>query len=85
MPKGKFDNGEEFELDGDIAVGKLVDDFESAKELRRWCKTKVVLKLKKDGEGEYSTLAAVYTPELDAKIQAKYGDQLVEIINKRVA
>jgi len=67
----------------DRFVVDLVDDFEEAKTLKRWCRTKTVIILKGDAKGNYHTFNDKYSAAMKAYIEKKYGDQVAEIVNER--
>ncbi len=67
----------------DIMVGRLVDNYTALAEQRRWCKGKIVFRLKGDKEGQWRTLKGVYSKPVDNILKDKFGDTLEEILNKR--
>lgn len=67
----------------DSVVGKLVDDEEERRWLKRHTKKKTVIRLKDHGRGEWTTYAKPYSAEFAAWIREKHGDDLVEIGNER--
>lgn len=69
----------------DMFVAALVDDYEAAKQVRRWCRTKTLFRLKGDDEGSYRTVNAKYSDRVRAFIEGKYGDKVEEIVNERFA
>lgn len=75
--------GTKLDMDGDLYVGGLVEQYETQKKLRSWCKKKTVFTLKGDAEGEYRTLANVFGEKIRAYIEKRYANELVEIINLR--
>lgn len=64
-------------------LGSLFDDVQEEKRLRRLCKTKIVLKLKSNKPGEVTCISQAYRPVHKAKLEERYGGDLVEIINER--
>jgi hypothetical protein len=80
------DVSEEFgtmEMDSDFFIGKLLDEWEVTKFLKRKCKTNLVAIMKGNKEGDFSIFKQPYTPEWAAKFRAHHGDKVVEIINER--
>jgi hypothetical protein len=73
----------EYEIDSTMFVGHLVDEFKLKKQLKRWCKTKVVFRVKNMKEGEYRTVSGQYDKEVKAMILKTYAGQEPEIINER--
>lgn len=56
-----------------------------AARLKRQCQTKTLFRLKGDKPDAHWIVKAPYTPALAARIRAKHGDNLVEIINETLA
>ena len=67
----------------DMFLGRLIDAFEGEKQIRRWCKKKVVFRLKADKADTYRTLLAPYSAEAAAFVRKKHGEALEEILNER--
>ena len=71
----------------DLVVSTIAQDVELAKrqeaQLKRWCKTKTVVKEKNGKDGEYViyNIAFPINPETERKIKEKYPDS--EIVNYR--
>jgi hypothetical protein len=84
LPALEF-QGTTLDMDGDLYVGGLVEQYETQKKLRSWCKKKTVFTLKGDAEGEYHTVIHVFDDKVQAYLEKTYGSNLVEIINKRYA
>jgi hypothetical protein len=53
-------------------------------QLNRWCKTKTVYRLKGDKEGSWWSIKTPFSPAVEARLVAKYGDRLETIANKGV-
>ena len=71
-------------MDVDWFFTCLLTDWEETKQLKRWCRTKTVLKLKDHGENEYATFNVKYNPAVHkVQLEKKYGPDLVEIVNER--
>jgi hypothetical protein len=72
---------EKHKMEPDMYVSNLIDDYELAKRLKKAVKTKTLFILKEKGrELEYSTNQP-YTPEVKERLEKKYGDKLVKILN----
>ena len=77
----------------DYYVGRLVDEHEEAKTIKRWCRTKIIFRLKADEKGKYRTIAPPkghkltpdYITKAAASLREKYGDKLEVIYNERLA
>jgi hypothetical protein len=72
--------GKPYKQDQDTVIAGLVDDYEIRKHLVRLCKTKTLYRLKKDDS--VWEMRVRYAPEVGAKLRAKHGDNLHEIINE---
>ena len=84
LPKTKNPyDGKMEHVSRDVYLCELVDKFESEKQFKRWCKTKVCFRVKGDKEGSWRTLKAKFHPLIAEKIREKFGDQLEEILNER--
>jgi hypothetical protein len=66
----------------DTLVDTLLDDYQEMQQVRRWCKTKTVVRLKDAPSGEYQIYKGAYSPALAAKIRASQP-ALEEIMNER--
>ena len=80
----KAETGADFEPE-DVYIGKLLDQYETEKQFRRWCKTKTVFRLKGDKPEQWRTLKSPYSPASVQFVRSKYGDQVEEILNERFA
>lgn len=65
----------------DHVVDSLIDDVESEKQLRRWCKTKIVFRVEDWPEGQYRTYRGAYNAANVAAIMQRHPG--AEIINAR--
>lgn len=88
LPKGKLETGDgkviEYELGIDGLIDRLVAKEDEKREFRRWCKKKLVFRLKGDRDGEYRTLTSPYSPEAKSWVVNKYGNDLDFILNERI-
>lgn len=84
LPEIEF-QGSKLTVDSDIFVGELVEQYETGKKLKSWCKTKTVFILKSDKAGEYRTVLHVYTDAVRKFLESKYKDDLLEVVNLRYA
>jgi hypothetical protein len=80
-----FSDGQKhtMECDADILVGNLLNEFLNRKRLKNLCAKKTLFRLtgKDYQEGEYNVIALKFTPEIKAKLVAKYGSS-VTILNE---
>ena len=72
----------ELAMDADLYIADLLGDYLEQQQVKRWCKTKTVVKLKSDGDGEYQIYKRPYTQEFGDYIRAAEKD-VVEILNER--
>jgi hypothetical protein len=74
--------------DMDTLVSSLIDKWEEAKQLRRWCTNKIVFRLKGEKEGVYTTVKGIWKgaeARWKEALQKKYGDKLESIANEQFA
>lgn len=76
IPGHQLDNDLELHLCG------LLENLAQEKQIKRWCKTKVVVVLEGAEKGSYATFKCKYSPEVAAKIRERNPD-VVEIVNER--
>jgi hypothetical protein len=72
-------------LDIETLINREIDRMQEEKQLRRWCRTKVVFRVEGDEEGAYRTLDVKFAgneARVQAQLATKYGDK-VEILNER--
>ena len=68
----------------DIVFAEIADEYETEKQLKKWCRNKIVIRLKKHGEGEFITISKKYNSATHNQLLVqKYGDSLEEIVNER--
>lgn len=86
LPSEKNEWDDKFSpVDDDSFMAAFVDDYESEKQVKRWCKTKTVFRLKGDPDGEYHTIKQLFNQNLKDWLVKKHGDKLEEILNERFA
>jgi hypothetical protein len=68
-------------MDLDCLIDDLLNKHEQEQQLKRWCKTKTVIKLPDDKEGSYSSFNRKYDNTMKQYIQEKYPE--AEIINEQ--
>ena len=76
-----FDDGTTY--NGDIVVDVLVNHFEEVKQMEKWCKGKIVFRLKGDNDGEWRTVKLPFNPTNRRRVELHCGDKLEEILNDR--
>lgn len=75
----------EFEFE-DSYAGELVNKFLEMRDYKRWCKKQTVFRLKGDKPGEWRTLGLLFSdPRAKKYLADKYGAQVEEILNERIA
>jgi len=83
-------------MDADLYISLMIEDYEKEQEqkrlgqqLKRWCKTKTVIKLEGDEEGNYLIYKRPYSAGFAQRIRSFYQrhpdtePKLVEIVNER--
>jgi len=73
------------EMDAELFIAGLLDEYETQKQFRRWCKTKLVFRVKSDSEGQFRTLKAPYSQRAAEHVRQKYGAALDYILNEKLA
>ena len=72
-------------VDHDIFIEALVAQVEEKRDWLRRCKTHTCVILKSGRQGEYISFNRPYSPEIAKHIREKYGADLKEIVNERLA
>ena len=72
-------------MDAELWIGEEVERIALEQQLRRACGRNTLIRLEGDGANEWRTFkpAMKFTPDLAAKLRAKHGANLIEIINER--
>jgi hypothetical protein len=70
------------DMSADLYIGLMVDDYQEQQQVKRWCKTKTVVRLKGDKPGEFHTYKKPYDPAFAQRIR-NTEPNLVEILNER--
>ena len=75
------------EMDAELWISEEVERIAWEQDLRRRCNRNTLIRVEGDGADEYRsfTPAVKFTPEFAAKLRAKHGANLIEIINERFA
>ena len=73
------------EMDAELWISEEVERIAWEQQLKRRCSRNTLIRVQGDGADEYRsfTPAVKFTPELAAKLRAKHGANLLEIINER--
>jgi hypothetical protein len=73
------------DIDAGLIVGMfiepLIEEYERAKQMRRWCKRSTLFTIKGDKEGTFRQLKTQYSPRAHFQIVKKYGDRVTGIWN----
>ena len=77
--------GETYSHNLDSYIGKLVDDFDEQRNLKRMCRTETLYRIPDEtyDEGEYHTMKHKYGEDVKTYLTETYGDG-VRIINEEV-
>jgi len=67
----------------DIVVDELINAHLEEKQLKRWCRTKTVVRLKGAKKGSYATYASKYDERMKQFLATK--EDIEEVINERFA
>ena len=71
------------EMSRDIFIAGLVDEYETNKKLKRYCKTQTLYRLHSDKDDSHWVIGIKYTEKVKQQLQDKHGSDLKEIINER--
>ena len=73
------------EMDAELWISEEVERIAWEQQLKRRCSRNTLIRIEGDGADEYRsfTPAVKFTPEFAAKLRAKHGANLIEIINER--
>lgn len=63
----------------------LVDRYEEARQLRRWCKDKTLFRLRGDDPGKWRVLDQKFQPALAVGLAIRHSHDLEEVANERLA
>jgi len=82
----EFDFEETDQYVDDLFEGWLKKDNErrARAQIKRWCKTQTVFRLKGDEEGRWRTVKALYSGKVKQYLVAKYGDKIECVANEWV-
>lgn len=70
--------------DEESLVCHLCDKLDEQKRLKRLCKNKTVVKMKKNKDGEYSIWNTPFSPQVKDKLKQVHGDQIIEFVNETI-
>lgn len=77
LPKEKFEVT-------DMFISAMLDAYEVAKQIKRWCKTKTVFRLKGEKEGTFHTMMAPYSdPRIRPHLDKTYAGTIAELYNEK--
>jgi hypothetical protein len=80
LPDPHFENG--LPMSSDLFVSLLLEDYEEAKKLKQWCKTKTVFRLIGDEPGSWRITALRFSPAVKARLEKLYPTKLEVIANE---
>jgi hypothetical protein len=67
----------------DNLLVQYLQEKETTKQYKRWCKRETCFRLKGDKEHNYRIITNPYSPEVKQFLVKKYGDQIEEILNEK--
>jgi hypothetical protein len=70
------------DMDADYYITLMLEDYEEQQQIKRWCKTKTVIRLEGDKPGEFHTYKVAYDPEFAQRLRDT-EPTLLEILNER--
>ena len=76
------DEDGELSMNDDLYISRMVEDYQEQQQLKRWCKTKTIIRLEGTGKGEYLAYKRPYSAYFAQRGRAT-EPKLVEIINER--
>lgn len=65
----------------DQIIDGMLSAHEEEKQLKRWCKTTTVFRLKGDEDGAWRRMKVLYNSEVKMFLKEKYGDRIERIAN----
>ena len=71
-------------MDGEFLIGLLVEQYLEDKRLRRLCRKKTLVRMTTDPPGTMTVFSRPYSPEYAARLRAKYGVAIIEIVNETI-
>ena len=71
-----------FDMTADYYISLMVEDYQEEQQVKRWCKTKTVIRLEGDKVGEYHTYNFPYSADFAQRVRSA-EPKLVEIVNER--
>jgi len=70
------------DMDADYYITLMLEDYEEEQQVKRWCKTKTVIRLEGDKLGDFHTYKRAYDPEFAQRLRDT-EPTLLEIVNER--
>ena len=68
----------------DYIFADIADDYDINQQMKKTCRTKIVLRFKEHADNEFVTIKTRYVPAKHKhRIVEQYKDRLVEIVNER--
>jgi hypothetical protein len=72
------------EMNADLLVESLMNEFLIHKKLTRVCKKETLFRLEGDPEGAYRSVQAPFSQKVKSFLSQKYGASVIEIANERI-
>ena len=82
LPDEKFGR-HSLSMDMDLFVGKMVDEFETKKRLKRYCRTKTLYRIDTTKEGVWQIGNIRYSEDVLKKLKERYGKRLVAVLDTK--
>jgi hypothetical protein len=76
--------GETMEATDETVIARMMDELESLRQVRGWCKKWTVFRMRDDKPGEYQLIKVKWSHPVKELLQKKYGDQVVEWTNETI-
>jgi len=70
-------------IGADYYITLMLQDYEEERQVKRWCRTKTVIRLHGDAKGDYHQFKKPHDPAFAARIREREGAKLLEIVNER--
>lgn len=78
------DEDSTIDVDADIFVARLVDEYEKSKEMRGWCRKGTIFRINGMEEGRYRSLKSKFSQQVKEYLEKKYAGQGLVIMNETI-
>lgn len=83
IPPPEFPDLGPYDVDIELFVEELVNDFDFERRAKRLCKKKTLFRVVGDKAGEWRTLNIPYSNAVRKELGLRYGGKIEEVINER--